>query len=338
MRAPATVVTPLSRHDVETYTDKPTNSVVLKYVGRHLAFFETLYGYPEGVFFAANLDELPLPEKLLEIAERWRIDLDSILEVKGLRKAVAECLAAQALIEAPEFLAEVAEPDAFWHDWDRRDLERRHRIALAKVVRHSRLAENEVRLRASGLTSPSIGIDSVSAQEGFMPPPVPVFAERPVAVETDCPPPAPSPPVNLTVQTSDCDPSPSPEPDDEEGDEEDANVGGFLPDSVTVIRARVAMKLARENEVPQRLPGGARRALRPMLPGVYVEVAGQLYEKSDLCAAMNDARNRGRKDRESSVIDWDGEWPVVVRRYGRGGRVIYQVETALRRNGIEMPG
>ena len=97
------------------------------------------------------------------------------------------------------------------------------------------------------------------------------------------------------------------------------------------------MNLAREHEVPQRLPGGARRALRGLPPGQYIEVAGQLYEKSDLCAAMNDARNRGRKDREATVIDWDGDWPVVVRRYGQGGRVIYKVETALRRNDIAMP-
>jgi hypothetical protein len=45
----------------------------------------------------------------------------------------------------------------------------------------------------------------------------------------------------------------------------------------------------------------------------------------------------GRADREISVVDYDGEWPVVVRRYGQDGRTIYKVEDALRRYGIDVP-
>jgi hypothetical protein len=37
---------------------------------------------------------------------------------------------------------------------------------------------------------------------------------------------------------------------------------------------------------------------------------------------------------EAAVIDWDGEWPVVVRRYGSNGCTVYKVEDALKRAGV----
>ena len=61
--------------------------------------------------------------------------------------------------------------------------------------------------------------------------------------------------------------------------------------------------------------------------------------RGSLVEAMQDAGKiaagmRGG-DVEVTVIDWDGEWPVAVRRYGGGGRTVYRVEDALKRAGIE---
>jgi hypothetical protein len=68
--------------------------------------------------------------------------------------------------------------------------------------------------------------------------------------------------------------------------------------------------------------------------GLYIAYGEAMDGRADLCGAMADARNMGRKGRETVVVSWDGEWPVVVRRYGQGGRTIYKVESALRRAGI----
>ncbi len=319
---------PLSRHDIETKTDRPTNSLMVQYVGRKLLFDDELYGFPEGVFFAINLDEVPLPEELQELADRWRLNVDALPEVSNLKRAVAECLAAEAAVTAPQLLSDLARPRAFWHPWDERELQRKHRIASSRVLRYVKLVENEIRLRASGLTNPT---HTVSVPTEPEPPPPPIYGSDPVeqrvVVEQA---PAPQPPT-VVVQTSaaaeeDCEPC----ADDDEG-------MAYLPSSLTVKRAQAAMLAARENELPQRLPAGMRRRLRSMMPGTYV-VAGETADiRGDLCAAMNDARNRGRKGRETTVINWDGDWPVVVRRYGQAGRVIYKVETALRRHGIAVP-
>jgi hypothetical protein len=323
---------PLSRHDIETRKDRPTNSLIVQYVGRHLHFDDELYGYPDGVFFAISMDEVPLPDELQQLADRHGLNIDALPEVATLKKAVAECLAAEAAAMAPDMLSDFARPRAFWHPWDERELQRKHRIASSKVLRHVKLVENEIRLRVSGLTRPTWKVDVPTLPE---PAPPPLYAEpveqRVIVEQAPAPPPAPAPAPAPTIvlQTSGeegCEPC---------GDEDGSM--DYLPSSLTVKRAHAAMTAAREDELPQRLPSGMRRRLRSMMPGSYVVVGETADIRGDLCAAMNDARNRGRKGRETTVISWDGEWPVVVRRYGQGGRVIYKVETALKRHGIAVP-
>jgi hypothetical protein len=73
-----------------------------------------------------------------------------------------------------------------------------------------------------------------------------------------------------------------------------------------------------------------------MPPAAYVIYGDAVDPRRDLCAAMTDARAFGRKGRETVVVDWDGEWPVVVRRYGQGGRTVYKVESVLKRHGIAL--
>jgi hypothetical protein len=115
------------------------------------------------------------------------------------------------------------------------------------------------------------------------------------------------------------------------------------PALVTVAKVQAAVAQARESELAQRLPNGARRALQKLVRAQYViRCSDAPSVRGSLVEAMQDAetmaagmRKVAGDDVEVTVIDWDGEWPVVVRRYGAGGRTVYRVEDALKRAGIE---
>jgi hypothetical protein len=107
-------------------------------------------------------------------------------------------------------------------------------------------------------------------------------------------------------------------------------------DPAVVAKVQEAVSQARATELPQRLPGGARRALQKLVRAQYViSGADAPSVRGSLLEAMQDAEGmaRGSKgsDVEVTVVDWDGEWPVVARRYGEGGRTVYRVEDALKR-------
>ena len=303
----------LKRSDIKRETDEPTRSVILRYVGRTLHFDDYLYGYPDDTFFAIQLDEIEWPEDLDDLAQDLGVALDALPEAPRLRTAIAEALAAGALVDAPEYMEQVGvDRDVEWASWELRELERRHRIAEAKVAEISRLVTSDIKLRAAGLKQPSFATPKV---EDFVATPPPVYA--PLSRE-EVPAPASAPTV---VEESVV----------EEAEE------GYEPGSTTVVRARAAVRLAREQELPQRLPGGMRRRLRKAPPAAYIIYSDRMDPRLDLCAAMTDGRAMGRADREVVIVDYDGDWPVVVRRYGQDGRTIYKVEDALRRHGIEVP-
>lgn len=308
----------LRRSDVRQETDKPTRSVILRYVGSALDFDDYIYGYPEDTFFAVQLDELPWPDDLDALSQELGIAVDPLPDAPRLRTAIAEALAAGAMVDAPEHMEELGvDRDVEWPSWELRELERKHRIAEARVLEIARLVANDLKLRAAGMKSPSFAMPKVA---DFMPahlrvptvPEVPLSAlvreEVPVVVEAV--------PAEEVVEEIE---------------------GAYDPGSSTVRRARQAVRLAREQELPQRLPGGMRRRLKKSPPAAYIAYGEVMDARLDLCAAMTDARVMGRADRETVVVDYDGDWPVVVRRYGQDGRTIYKVEDALRRHGIEVP-
>jgi len=291
--------------------------VILRYVGSALDFDEYIYGYPECTFFAVQLDEIPWPDDLDALSQELGIAIDPLPEAPRLRTAIAEALAAGAMVDAPEHMEDLGvDRDVEWPRWELHELERKHRIAEARVLEISRLVANDLKLRAAGMKKPSFAMPRV---DDFLPlspklPDIPlsalVRAEVPVVVQ----------------------------PVAEEAEEVVEEVeGGFEPGSTTVMRARQAVRLAREQELPQRLPSGMRRRLKKAPPAAYIIHGEVMDPRLDLCAALTDARVMGRADRETVVVDYDGEWPVVVRRFGQDGRTIYKVEDALRRHGIEVP-
>lgn len=328
----------LFRSDIRQRTDRPTNSIVLEYVGRRLTFDEYLYGYTPGTFFAVQLADVPYPEDVEEAAREAGLNVEALPDAPRLRQAVAEAIVAGAMVDAPAILAEMAEPEMEWSVSDRIDLERRHRIAEARVREVARLVLNDIRLRRAGIRVPSL---AVTVPETVLPPLAPVpfcgsdaLMRRQEGVSV-------TPLVDVTQMSRRLGQAESAETQPGQETIEEAVASGddelLVPASRTVVRARQAVKAARESELPQRLPSGVRRRLQKMPPGAYVTYGEVLDVRADLCAALTDARALGRKDREVTVVDYDGEWPVVVRRYGQAGRTIYKVEDALRRAGVEIP-
>lgn len=300
----------ISRLDIRRRQDRATNSVVLEYTGRAMRFHERVYGFGDGVFLVVSYDEMPYPPKLRALSDELGVPVEALSVAKDLKAAAVEALIAEGMVKAPQMLHDFAEPEVFWHPWDSRELERRHVVALARVVELEAIAERELRLRAA-----KIVVD---------PPAVPVVILPREDVRQAS---------GLTPESA-----------------ESEDVTEILPAErpidpalVTISKVQAAIAQARESELAQRLPNGARRALQKLVRAQYVirgadapSVRGSLVEAmQDGEATAAGMRKVAGDDVEVTVIDWDGEWPVVVRRYGVGGRTVYRVEEALRRAGIE---
>ncbi|RLB45783.1 MAG: hypothetical protein DRJ42_29140, partial [Deltaproteobacteria bacterium] len=279
---------PLQRSEVRQRTDKPTNSVILQYIGRRLYFDQYIYGYPDGTFYVCNADDVPLPESIEAMASEYRINFHNLPDAPRVKHAVIEALVTEAMVNAPELLADLAGDAPEWSPWERRDLERKHTIACARVVEVVRVAETDLKLRAAGITRPSFVTDPMEVFVGLEP--VSVYG-------TPCPPaPAalPAPPVEpaltaIAPQTLLDDDPGAPGPDCVEcGDDEfDSDLA---PGSETVHAATIAVTVARESELPQRLPQGIRRRIKKMAPAVYLVIGDSMESRRDLCAALTDGR------------------------------------------------
>lgn len=327
----------LYRTEIRHKRDRATDSVILQYVGRHLDFESYVYGYPDGTFFVASIDELSYPPPLIELANELCIDIDAIPDARPLREAMVEAMAAAAMVEAPELLAEMADPEMQWQPWDLRELERKHVIAEARMAELERIVAAEMRRRSDACIQVAPGVsryvDALPPAAGYetqwgAPPKEDVRAATIPTPEGAEPTKESSRPEGGIPGIADLERVP--EVAEAEVDED------VSPASQTVHKALQAVRAAREAELAQRLPGGARRRLRQFPPASYIAYGEAMDPRADLCAAMTDGRSMGRKGREVTIIDWDGEWPVVVRRYGKEGRTIYKVEDALRRAGVEV--
>lgn len=296
----------LSRIDFRRRSDHATNSVLLEYVGRGLDFFDRIYGHREGVFFVASVDEMPYPPEVLALSAQLGVPVERTESGRRLKEAAVDALVAEAMVKAPQILAEFAEPGTAWRDWDHRDLERKHSIAVARLIQLIRLTENEIRLRASA-----------PRMDPGEPPRTTVIVHAGGAPELEVR--VTEPPAEPEVQ-AEAPPPPS----------------SVMMAEVAAKRVEEAVAMAREAELAQRLPHGARRRLEKMPRGQYIACGATAPEpRLSLAVAMRDAEHAARGGADAVVIDWDGEWPVVARRYGEGGRVVYRVEEALRRAGIE---
>lgn len=300
----------LSRLDIRRRHDRATNSAVLEYTGRGLHFHERVYGFGDGVFLVVSHDEMPYPPALRELSDKLGVPIEALSIAKDLKTAAVDALVAEGLVKAPQMLRDFAEPEVFWHTWDARELERRHVVALARIVELEALAERELRLRAARVVGA---------------PPVVVEAEVLEDVQEAA--------SGLTPESAESDVVA----------EISAGRTTVDPALATLVKVQMAITQAREAELAQRFPNGTRRALQKLVRAQYVvRGADAPSVRGSLIEAMQDAEQiaRGMRktagcDVEVTVIDWDGEWPVIVRRYGEAGRTVYRVEDALKRAGLE---
>lgn len=310
---------PLSRIDIRRRLDRGTNSAVLEYTGRALRFHERVYGFPDGVFLVVSHDEMPYPPALRDLSDELGVPIEALSVAKTLKTAAVDALIAEGMVKAPQMLHDFAEPEVFWQPWDSRELERRHVVALARVVELEALAERELRLRAARVVTDP-GATALPSAPRY------TVAEAPAAPRRELL-------AGLTPESA----------------ESEIVTEIFLaerpidPALVTISKVQAAVAQAREAELAQRLPNGARRALQKLVRAQYVVRCSDAPSvRSGLVEAMQDAegmaagmRKVAGDDVEVTVVDWDGEWPVVVRRYGANGRTVYRVEDALKRAGVE---
>jgi hypothetical protein len=270
-------------------------------------------GYPDGTFFVVVEEEVPFSTEIALLAAEAGIDLETQPNAMALRRAIAEAMLAFARVEAPEHLAELG-LSVTWRGSDQRELEAAYERRVRLVDGFTRVLERQLRSVPRSTTAlrcvPLITVLSPMPAAGL----IDGWALHPP--RQAIPPPAPGPERPSSV--------PAP-----------ASMPGPVPSSATLKAVEEAVVAARESELPQRLPGGARRRLQRLPPGAYVASDEKLEPCESLAASLIEAQAASRRDREMAVISWDGEWPVVVRRYGDGGRTIYRVEDALRRAGVE---
>jgi hypothetical protein len=292
----------LSRVDIRKHADR-SGVVTLQYTAR-ATYVAQLYGYGPGVFFALVPSEVPISEEIEQAAAEAGMIASDHPNMPSFKRLVVDALLADATLNAPVLLADLLDAPARWMSADQHELERRHERAMVAVRIAMRDMLDDMRRRALLQRRPA------PASE-------PARRLSPVTV-VDV--------IEEEVETETAD-------DDDVIDAEIVNAStvSVVPVPSTVVaKIADAIAKARKSELQQRLPGGARRHLMKLPAGTYV-IAGDRYEpRVDLPSAMADAQEIAHR-KESVVVDWDGEYPIVVRRYGAGGRVVYRVEAALKR-------
>ncbi len=275
--------------------------VALRYRPRR-EYTSRLYGEEPGVFFVLEQSELPWPDDIAELADRLGYDLDAHPLAGKFRSLTTTALVLEGYLEAPASLAELCGERIEWRERDAIDLEREHIAACRRLeglvteIRH----DLERRLRSKNLP-----IDT-SAPE-----------TRPTTTHPDTS--AAEPRAPGVVGTS------APERRD-------------APAVAARLRARVteAIERARIEELAQRMPTGTRRAIAPLPAGLYLCEATPPIEPTsvkDLEVALRDGPLRARELAvEFVLIDHDGDYPVLVRRFGGDGGTVYRVEEALERH------
>lgn len=257
----------LSRLDVQQRPSSRTG-VVLMYIGRDLQWHTSLDGQRDHVFFAASAADIRPPERLATLAADIGMSIAGHPDYAKVVQYTMDALVADAWIDAPDLLADLAEPAVCWLSADRALLERRRNARVGLLNEQIGIIERDLVRRAQVRSTPLTK---------------PVVTGAPATAEQ-------------------------------------------------LARVTEAMERARAVELPQRLPTGTRRAIDRAAPGAYVLHAA-LSEPMSLASAMESAAKIASDEQEALVIHHDGEWPVLVRRYAKGGRVVYRVEDALKRSG-----
>jgi len=301
--------TSLQRSDIKKLAQR--SRTTLAYRGRVKKRIARLHGQDENTFFSVNSAIIPLPDEVEELAQKAGVTLAGSPTETSFQGFVAEALIAEAIEKAPEHLLAITGVSFEWPDSTLVTLERDTKAAEARL--DALIREVTARLNSKLVQAHTL----------------PVFDWAPTVVtpERREPPRAAPRRAVLVDDARDPEPPPAPEPLPQ--------AAGAGASEAVLLKIRDATRAARDRDTPQRLPAGARKAVEASPPGALVWANG----KANVCRSIEDAIGGARavavRGVDSAVIDWDGEQPVLVRRFTAGGITAYRCEDSVKVTRVE---
>jgi hypothetical protein len=282
----------LRRHDLRRRHLAAGGQLALEYIGAELPWIARIEGQPLGTIAVVTRDEVAAPPQLEVCAADAGVDLDSHPAMPRLRAVVADALLAGERARARELLEEMTGLRVEWAPGAEHSVRSSHRRALDAVDAVVREVADDLAARARRRRAATIMSGSVRH----------VSAPLDVAEALGFAPPrfqGTTPPAPVTA------------------------------DLLAALEQDIAT--ARSLDLPQRLPNGVRRSLSHLAPGVYLVEDGLLCPQPNLRSALEQASRTDSRAQDRAVVDWDGEWAVMARRYGPGGAPGYRIDRALQR-------
>ena len=305
----------LQKSDIQRHARR--NILTLTYNGRVKARIARLHGHDENTFFVVNTNSIPIPDEIEDLAQQSGTTLAASPTEDSFRRLVAEAIIAEAIENAPEHLLEITGVAFSWPDGTLVALERDTREREERV--DGLIREVKLRLRAK-LTER-----------------IPVFDWVPPPTEYSSAPRTPAiAATTAKAATARATSDEEPEAAAETEPELDFTIRdeALRPSDAVIAKIREAVRVIRENDTPQRLPAGARKVVEASAPGVLIWTGN----KAISCPSLGDALVAGRAHalkksansqnaQDTVIIDWDGEQPVLVRRFKPGsGAAAYRCE------------
>lgn len=302
----------LQRSDIKKSVHRDVTT--LSYRGRVKKRIARLHGQDEDAFFSVNAGVIPITDEIEELAQKAGMTLAGSPTEASFRRLVAEALIAEAIEHAPEHLLAITGVDFEWPGSTLVSLERdtKEKEALVdgliREVTHrlkSKLAERLPMFDWEPVSVSNVRKGTAQEPRRAAPPATVVADEEPARV-----------------------PEPLPEP---------PGVTATVPSDAVMQKIREAMLAARNRDVPQRLPAGARKAVEAAVPGALVWANNKVNVCRSLEDAIGGARAVAVRGTDAAVIDWDGEQAVLVRRFTAGGATSYRCEDSIKSARVDAP-
>lgn len=274
--------------------------VTLSYNGPLRKRVARMHGQDERVFFVVDVNAIPLPDEIEDLAQQVGMTLSGSAMETSFRELVAEAIVAEAVEKAPEHLLPIIGIDFSWPDSTLVSLERDSKEKEARVS--ALIREATARLKSKKSESLQV-FDWSPVAASVARAPARAAAAVPHHADAD-----PGPELAVSVAAADA-PSVS---------------------DVVVQKIRAAVRAVRDQDTPQRLPAGARKAVESSAPGQLVWANNKVNSCRSLEDAIGGARAVAMRGTESAVIDWDGEQAVLVRRFATGGATAYRCEDSVK--------
>ena len=299
----------LQRSDIQKHSRRGV--ITLSYAGRNRKRVARLHGQDEDTLFVLNEAVVPLPDDVEELAQQVGVTLIGSPTEEQFRRLVSEALLAEAIEKAPEHLLAITGVSFEWPDATLVTLERDTKSAEARL--DALIREVTARLKAKLVQAHTLPVfdwtpsttSAIDRREPVRPAPRRV-APRPAVVD----------------DARDLEPLPEPEPLPQ--------AAGAGASEAVLSKIRDATRAARDRDTPQRLPAGARKVVEASPPGALVWANGKVNVCRSIEDAIGGARAVAVRGVDAAVIDWDGEQPVLVRRFTAGGITAYRCEDSVK--------